>query len=65
MNKFLLAVTAALALLLMYTLATEETRLQKRVIGATGMCHDGAITSSPRGKQGVCSSHGGVKKWFD
>lgn len=56
--------TAILALWLVYALSSEDIRLEKRVIGVTAQCVDGAYTTSKRGP-GVCSSHGGVRRWIE
>lgn len=56
--------TIILALCLVYTLSSEDSRLEKRVVGVTAQCADGAYTTSKRGP-GVCSSHGGVKRWIE
>lgn len=53
-----------LGLLLVYSLGTQDARLEKRFIGATAQCKDGSYTTSKRGP-GVCSSHGGVKRWIE
>lgn len=52
------------ALCLVYTLSSEDSRLEKRVVGVTAQCADGAYTTAKRGP-GVCSSHGGVKRWIE
>lgn len=55
---------AVLSVLLVYTLATEDKRFEKRLIGATAECKSGHYTTAKRG-QGVCSGHGGVKYWIE
>lgn len=56
-------ISVILGCLLVFTLATEDQRLQGRVIGVTGQCADGSYTTAKR-SQGACSSHGGVKRWI-
>lgn len=63
-NHAAVVIIAFLALVLIYGLATEESRLKSRVIGVTAICKDGNFTTAPRGK-GACSGHGGIKKWYD
>lgn len=53
-----------LGVILVYTMSTENQRLEARVIGVTAQCSDGAYTTAKRG-QGVCSSHGGVQRWIE
>lgn len=53
-----------LGVILVYTLSTEDQRLEARVIGVTAQCANGSFTTAKRG-QGVCSSHGGVKRWIE
>lgn len=53
-----------LGVVLVFTLTTEDARLERRVIGVTAQCADGAFTTAKRG-QGVCSAHGGVKRWIE
>lgn len=55
----------ALSVALIGALATEDMRLQNRVIGVTALCKYGNFTTAARGQQGVCSGHGGVKKWLN
>ena len=57
-------VCAVLSVLLVYSLATEEKRHGKKLIGVTAQCNDGMFTTSKR-SQGACSGHGGVKYWID
>lgn len=49
---------------LVFCVSTEDARLEKRVIGVTAQCNDDAFTTAKRGP-GVCSSHGGVKRWIE
>lgn len=53
-----------LAVSLVYVLATESQRFEKRLIGATAECKSGHYTTAKRG-HGVCSGHGGVKRWME
>ena len=53
-----------IALILGLVMATEDARVISRVIGATAICKDGSITTSPRDR-GVCAAHGGVQKWLN
>ena len=53
-----------LGVILVYTLSTENQRLEARVIGVTAQCANGSFTTAKRGP-GVCSSHGGVKRWIE
>lgn len=53
-----------LAVVLVYVLATEDKRFEKRLIGATAECKSGNYTTAKRG-HGVCSGHGGVKRWME
>lgn len=55
----------ALGVVLVFCLATEDRRVKSRIIGVTAMCENGMFTTAPRWQQGVCSGHGGVKKWLD
>lgn len=55
---------AVLAVVLVYVLATEDKRFEARLIGATAECKSGHYTTAKRG-QGVCSGHGGVKRWME
>lgn len=65
--KYNIALVAAclLALGLSFALATEHNRVKSKVIGATAVCKDGAITTVARGTRGICSGHGGVKEWLN
>lgn len=63
-NHAFQALSIVLAAALVFTLATEDSRLERRVIGVTAQCADGAFTTANRG-QGVCSAHGGVKRWIE
>lgn len=58
------AASIVIALILVVTLSSEDSRLERRVIGVTAQCADGAYTTAKRGP-GVCSSHGGVKRWIE
>lgn len=58
------AATIVFALILVVTLSSEDSRLERKVIGVTAQCVDGSYTTSKRGP-GVCSSHGGVKRWIE
>ena len=62
--RICLVIISVLSMLLIYSLVTVDDRRHNMVIGATAVCKDGYITTTPRGR-GVCSSHGGVKKWLD
>lgn len=53
-----------LGVILVYTMSTENQRLEARVIGVTAQCSDGAFTTANRAS-GVCSAHGGVKRWIE
>lgn len=53
-----------LGVILVYTLSTEDQRLESRVIGVTAQCANGSYTTAKRGP-GVCSAHGGVKRWIE
>lgn len=53
-----------LAVVLVYVLATEDKRFEKLLIGVTAECKSGNYTTAKRG-QGVCSGHGGVKRWIE
>lgn len=55
---------AVLAVVLVYVLATEDKRFEKRLIGVTAECKSGNYTTAKRG-HGVCSGHGGVKRWME
>ncbi len=46
-----------------YTVPAAAPAAAAAPAGATGQCGDGTYTMS-KTKQGACSSHGGVKKWF-
>lgn len=50
--------------LLVFSLATEDSRLESRIIGVTAKCNDGSYTTTKR-SSGVCSSHGGVNRWIE
>lgn len=63
--KYATVAAIVFGVVLVYSLATEDKRLAKRVIGATAFCADGMITTAERGKQGVCAGHGGVRRWLD
>lgn len=63
-NGVPLIVAIALGVILIYHLATHDDRVLSKVIGATAVCNDGSVSTSPRGK-GVCSSHGGVRQWVE
>lgn len=56
--------SVVLGVILVYTLSTEDQRLEGRVIGVTAQCANGSFTTAKRGP-GVCSSHGGVKRWIE
>ena len=56
--------SVVLGVILVYTMSTEDQRLEARVIGVTAQCANGSFTTAKRG-QGVCSSHGGVKRWIE
>lgn len=56
--------SVVLAVVLVYVLATEGQRFEKLLIGATAECKSGHYTTAKRG-QGVCSGHGGVKRWIE
>lgn len=56
--------SVVLGVILVYTLSTEDQRLEGRVIGVTAQCVNGSFTTAKRGP-GVCSSHGGVKRWIE
>jgi hypothetical protein len=56
MNKLIFTVAAMSAFVLLPAAA-------KAPADATGECKDGTYTKS-EGKEGACSSHGGVKKWL-
>lgn len=49
---------------IVFCVSTEDARLESRVIGVTAQCNDDAFTTTKRGP-GVCSSHGGVKRWIE
>lgn len=53
-----------LGVILVYTLSTEDQRLEARVIGVTAQCANGSYTTAKRGP-GVCSAHGGVQRWIE
>ena len=53
-----------LGVILVYTLSTEDQRLESRVIGVTAQCANGSFTTAKRGP-GVCSAHGGVQRWIE
>lgn len=63
-DHFPVICAAILAMMLIYGLATEESRMKSKVIGLTAVCNDGSFSTSPRGR-GVCSAHGGVKEWVE
>ncbi len=56
--------SVVLAVILVYTLSTEDQRLEDRVIGVTAKCASGSYTTAKRGP-GVCSAHGGVQRWIE
>lgn len=56
--------SVVLGVILVYTLSTEDQRLEARVIGVTAQCANGSFTTSKRGP-GVCSAHGGVQRWIE
>ena len=64
MKHLCTVVSVALSLLLVYVLATEDSRNGSKLIGVTAQCKDGKFTTSKR-SQGACSSHGGVKYWIE
>jgi hypothetical protein len=33
--------------------------------GATARCKDGSFSTTPKGRPGACSGHGGVAEWID
>jgi hypothetical protein len=57
-------VSVVLGVILVYTLSTEDQRLEARVIGVTAQCANGSFTTAKRGP-GVCSAHGGVQRWIE
>jgi hypothetical protein len=56
--------SVVLSVILVYTLSTEDQRLESRVIGVTAQCSNGSFTTANRGP-GVCSAHGGVQRWIE
>lgn len=56
--------SVVLVVILVYTLSTEDQRLEARVIGVTAQCANGSYTTAKRGP-GVCSAHGGVQRWIE
>lgn len=56
--------SVVLGVILVYTLSTEDQRLEARVIGVTAQCANGSFTTAKRGP-GVCSAHGGVQRWIE
>lgn len=56
--------SVVLGVILVYTLSTEDQRLESRVIGITAQCANGSFTTAKRGP-GVCSAHGGVQRWIE
>lgn len=56
--------SVVLTVILVYTLSTEDQRLEARVIGVTAKCASGSYTTVKRGP-GVCSAHGGVQRWIE
>lgn len=67
MNNATIAATVAaifFGVCLIFALATEHKRNEAMLIGITAECSDGMFTATLRGS-GVCSGHGGVKRWIE
>ena len=63
-NHIFKIASVVLGVILVYTLSTEDQRLEARVIGVTAQCANGSFTTAKRGP-GVCSAHGGVQRWIE
>lgn len=63
MNKWLALVSGVTIALLIGALILKAGA-EPKLIGLTAQCESGYYTTAKRGK-GVCSGHGGVKRWIE